>query len=133
MLDPHVNPNIIPREDTSVLSVRVFVPLNNGERAWTAVDIVTAARKARDTMDGCDGWVICYQAGRHSSTNSGVKVEGEGLQIVVIGTKGGVIIRDFEDSIVKLCEILARELNYKQLVFELQENGMFKSTVGVSP
>jgi hypothetical protein len=133
-LNPRLNPRPSDSADKPVLSARLFFGFGAGATpTWSIKDLLPIVKRVRkEQIDATDS-AICYQNGVLSHMEKDVTVTEDGVQIVILNLQEAVTNKQFEDQLVELGEAITRELKQRQIIVEMQKNGLFQTTMGIVP
>ena len=87
----------------------------------------------RKEQIGVTDSTIIYQDGVLSHLEKDVTVTEDGVQIIILNLQEAVTSKQFEDQLVELGEAITRELKQRQIVVEMQKNGLYQYTMGIVP
>ena len=133
-LNPRLNPRPSESADKPVLSARLFFGFGAGANpSWSIEDVLPIVKRVRKEQIGATDSAICYQKGVLSHLEKDTTVTEDGVQIIILNLQEAVTKEQFEDQLVELGEAIARELKQRQIVVEMQKNGLFQSTMGIVP
>ena len=133
-LNPRLNPRPSESADKPVLSARLFFGFGAGATpSWSIKDLLPIVKRIRKEQIGATDSAICYQNGVLSHLEKDATVTEDGVQVIILNLQEAVTKEQFEDQLVELGEAITRELKQRQIIVEMQKNGLFQSTMGIVP
>ena len=124
-----------PRGWTSARTVvgRLIVGFSVGtEPRYAMDDLIAIVRRVRTEQTGNPSASFVAQRGIYQSQISRDIVTEDGAQVFIINLSA-LSDDEFTDQMVSLAEAVAGELQQEEVIVEIQENGVSKVTIGVSP
>ena len=133
-LKPRLNPRLSGITDKPVLSARLFFGFGEGPNpSWSIEDVLPIVKRVRKEQIGATDSAIIYQNGVLSHLEKDVTVTEDGVQVIILNLQEAVTKEQFEDQLVELGEAITRELKQRQIVVEMQKNGLYQFTMGIVP
>ncbi|HEX9136820.1 MAG TPA: hypothetical protein VF905_07720 [Nitrospirota bacterium] len=119
--------------DDPMLSARLFVGFNVGnEPRWSIDDLAPIVARERKAQHHPVDASFLVQKGLYTSQRDGSVVYEDGAQVVLLNLTGEPE-RTFTREMVKLAEVIARDLEQELVVVQIQKGGVDKKTFGVVP
>lgn len=116
------------------LAARIIVGFNVGDKPkWELKDVIPIVKRVRKEQGYPPNSTFVLQEGlyQHREPEKGV-VQEKGTQVIIID-EWGTPPEQFDREMVELAETLARELQQKEVILEIQERGITQSVSGVAP
>lgn len=114
-------------------SARFFVGFNVGKKKkWNLDDVVEAFKKARTEQIGSIGSGASFLSQRGIwREESGVVTDERSCQLILLNLAGP--LKTLRPEMVHLAEKIGAALQQKQIIMEIQRNGITQITIGVRP
>ena len=133
-LNPRLNPRLSGIMNKPVLSARLFFGFGEGPNpSWSIEDVLPIVKRVRKEQIGATDSAIIYQNGVLSHLEKDVTVTEDGVQVIILNLQEAVTKEQFEDQLMELGEAITRELKQRQIVVEMQKNGLYQFTMGIVP
>lgn len=120
-----------------IWAARLFVGLSIGhDSAWTENDVVRIVKQVRQKQVKRADASFVLQRGLYTQEVKGKKVvvDEQSVQIIILNLAFfKTSPKRFRTQMVALAEKLARDLEQKEVIIEIQRNGLYQETIGVGP
>jgi hypothetical protein len=124
-------------EKGNIFAARLFVGLAvDRERAWEENDVVRIVKHVRQTQVGRPDASFVLQRGLYTQAigDEQVVIDEPSVQVIILNLPDfNAARKKFTKQMVKLAEALARELKQREVIVEIQKNGISQETIGVGP
>ncbi|OHB76273.1 MAG: hypothetical protein A2Z34_05685 [Planctomycetes bacterium RBG_16_59_8] len=113
------------------LAARLLVGFSVNEvPTWTMDDLIPVVREVRETQRKQGASFVAQKGIYQSKRKSGKVVVEDGAQVIIIDI-WKTPLKEFENEMVFLAEVLAGKLKQEEVVVEIQANGITRKTMGI--